>query len=617
MPTLVTANDGDCLCSIAMQNGFLNCQALRDEPANAALLSRSLKQGDIVTVPDIRPQNFNKPVDAEHPFVKKNSPPVSIRFVHGSKDKHYLEDTETMVLNVSNFRTDKGGNNAQAPFPDQFEFHEEGDVDPDTFKVEVVDPAAGGGPITVQIDPRMPVYSLVNDKLVVTDHTIFQDATAQFPSLPADCALVKSGVSFRSKYLRLVTNAGDIKPVPAQTLFVGGIADGKGTGAAADPDNVEILDFEIRAVYVIVRCPGSPKCSVSVTRPVGDESEQLRFRIAFHIFKRRGTGAPMDGLTAQKVRHAALRELRKFHAQSSMAPKLVSADGSPGGPAVIFMNEPDDNMIVIGDTSGRGASGRNRNGQTSTLNIFDGTLATIATVTLSKMTPLEVGNAINDALDSSVFNAEVFENEFPDGAAPNGSCDVLVTRLDGAALTLGVLTDDTVLRNNVTVARVDIETIDRNSNPQIRRIIRSSPGPEGVINVYPVGRVKDGSLAFSLPVNADFPASMHGRPPIVNSVLCGTPFLDETNISPAPDVLSHEVGHILGDVGHVVASDPHSRSELMSGTGGESVSVKGGKRISDTPILVRYELLNPAGSSAFINAVKRFRTRSPNLVEPW
>jgi hypothetical protein len=47
------------------------------------------------------------------------------------------------------------------------------------------------------------------------------------------------------------------------------------------------------------------------------------------------------------------------------------------------------------------------------------------------------------------------------------------------------------------------------------------------------------------------------------------------------------------------------------------VSVKGGKRISDTPILVRYELLNPAGSSAFINAVKRFRTRSTNLVEPW
>jgi hypothetical protein len=600
-----------------MQNGFLNCQPLRDEPANAALLNRPLKQGDIVTVPDIRPQIVNRPVDAAHPFVKKNSPPVSIRFVHGSPDKHYLEDTETMVLNVSNFRTDKGGVNAQAPFPDQFEFHQEGHVDPDTFKVEVVDPGVGGGPITVALDPRMPVYSLVNGKLVVTDHTIFRDSTEQFPSLAVECALVRSGVAFRSKYLRLVTNSGDLKSKIAQTLSIGTIADGKGTGAAGDPDNVEILDFDIRAAYVIVRCPGSPKCSVEVTRPVGDESEQLRFRIAFHIFKRRGTGAPMDGLTAQKVRHAALRELRKFHAQSSMAPKLVSADGSVGGPAVVFMDEPDDNMIVIGESSGRGASGRNRSGQTSTLTIFDGLLGTIATVTLSRMTPLAVGNAINDALDSSIFTAQVFENEAPNTAAPNGSCDVLITRQDGAAITLGVLTDDTVLRNNITVARVSVDIVDRNSDAQVRRVIRSSPGPEGVINVYPVGTVLDGSLAFSLPFLADFPAKMHGRPPIVNSVLCGTPFLDETNISPSPDVLSHECGHILGDVGHVPRSDPHFRTELMSGSGNPSVSVSGAKRISDTPILVHYELLDPAGSVALINAVKRFRTRSPNLVEPW
>src|ERR1039457_3825674 len=463
----------------------------------------------------------------------------------------------------------------------------------------------------------MPVYSLVNGKLAVTDHTIFRDSTAQFPSLAVECALVRSGVAFRSKYLRLVTNSADHRSKIAQTLFIGTIADGKGTGAAGDPDNVEILDFDSRAAYVILRCPGSPTCSVEATRPVGEESEQLRFRIAFHIFKRRGTGAPMDGLTAQKVRHAALRELQKFHAQSSMAPKLVSADGSAGGAAVVFMDEPDDNMIVIGESSGRGASGRSRSGQPPTLTIFDGLLATIATVTLSRMTPLAAGNAINDALDSSVFTAQVFENEAPNSATPNGSCDVLITRQDGTVITLGVLTDDTLLRNNITVARVTVDTVDEDSGAQVRRVIRSSPCPEGVINVYPVGAVRDGALAFALPLNGDFPARMRRRPPIVNSVLCGTRFLDETNKSATPDVLSHECGHILGDVGHVTRSDPHFHTELMSGSGDESVTVSGAKRISDTPILVHYELLDPARSVALINAVKRFRTRSPNLVEPW
>ena len=117
MPTQVTASTGDCLCVIAMQSGFLNCQPLRDDPGNAAFLNRPLQDGDVVTVPDIRPRNDSKSTDATHTFQQLNSPPVSIRFVHGSPDKHYLEDTTTTVLNVSNFRTDKGGADAKSPFP--------------------------------------------------------------------------------------------------------------------------------------------------------------------------------------------------------------------------------------------------------------------------------------------------------------------------------------------------------------------------------------------------------------------------------------------------------------------------------------------------------------------
>src|SRR5260370_42261814 len=96
-----------------------------------------------------------------------------------------------------------------------------------------------------------------------------------------------------------------------------------------------------------------------------------------------------------------------------MRGKVVSDDGSDGGPAVIFMDEPDDNMIVIGEGTGRGASGRNSSGQTSTLTILDQLFATVATVALSRnMKPIDVGNAISAALDSSTFTAGGLENFF-------------------------------------------------------------------------------------------------------------------------------------------------------------------------------------------------------------
>ena len=51
MPTKVIASNGDTLCTLAMTAGFLNCQPLRDEAANSALLNRQLKDGDVVTIP--------------------------------------------------------------------------------------------------------------------------------------------------------------------------------------------------------------------------------------------------------------------------------------------------------------------------------------------------------------------------------------------------------------------------------------------------------------------------------------------------------------------------------------------------------------------------------------
>src|SRR5258708_3057649 len=142
MPITVTAIDGDCLCGIAMDHGLIDCAKLRELSQNADYLARPLKAGDIVTVPDKVVATADKPVDQLHVFKVRNSPPVHIRFVHGSPDLPYKDDPTTTVLHVSNFVTNLSGADGLKPFPKTYGFSADGHQDPDAFKLEVIDPAA-------------------------------------------------------------------------------------------------------------------------------------------------------------------------------------------------------------------------------------------------------------------------------------------------------------------------------------------------------------------------------------------------------------------------------------------------------------------------------------------
>src|SRR6266568_417299 len=117
MPTTVTAADGDSLCGLAIDAGFENCKPVRDANGGKDFVDkRPLQAGDKVVIPDIKPGEQVKPVDTTNVFVKKTSPPVSIRFVHGSPKTPYLQDGTLKVLNVSNHITTRGGNNDDSPF---------------------------------------------------------------------------------------------------------------------------------------------------------------------------------------------------------------------------------------------------------------------------------------------------------------------------------------------------------------------------------------------------------------------------------------------------------------------------------------------------------------------
>jgi hypothetical protein len=539
MPTQVTANDGDCLCIIAIENGFLNCQPLRDEPANAALLNRPLQRGDVVTVPDIKLASVDKPTDARHSFVKKSSPPVSIRFVHGSPDRHYLDDLTSAVLNISNFVTTQAGNNGQQPFPSQPEFQQAGHDDPDTFKVEVVDPAAGGS-VKVVLEAMRPVYLLdpSSGKLNVSKLDPFEGAAHTDRSLEVNCPKVRSGVAYRSPYLRLVVDEksadphkGDKQAVLKQTLLVSDLADGLGTGQPDDNDTLEILDQQVRATYTIARCPApaTNQCSVHVQVPIG-EDERRRLRLAFHIFRTSVGGTPVGAAVGesasqaedrlrQSARFRTFKWLRRVYAQVNIAPKLVD-------PLVEFLDPPPANMIVIsGDGSGAMPTGQSRsatprfpNGASSlsfTLSSPDGSFADVnvllnlndvmrpAPPAQGAQTPVDIANAISAILDPA-FLPSIEENPPATGAA-HGSCDVTFLRLDEARVLIrGEVVDDQNNAFTVTVPRVVGAADPRTpslgltlnvhapqaagffANPEIRRLIRAAPGRDDQMDVYVV-----------------------------------------------------------------------------------------------------------------------------------
>src|SRR5579862_480815 len=330
MSSIVTAQNGDTLCGIAIAAGFLNCDPLRADPGNSDFLSRPLQAGDQVTVPDINPEDVSKPSDNLHNFVNKNAPPVSIRFVHGSKDKAFADDDTLTILNISNFVTTRGGTDGNQTFPSGFGFNANGDADPDAFKVEVVDPQAGGS-AHVLLEALQPTYQKDPNlgALTVASWAPFTGAEHDRRKLEFDCKPANS-TRLRSFYLRLVVDddAGksDKQALSAQTLLATDMADGQGTGQPDDNDTLEILDQQVRASYVIPRCKaGAPnQCTVTAQLPIGDNRQ--RIPIVIHIFREKvGDGSTgLNGVTEPMVRKRAMRWFRRVYAQAGLAPVFTS-----------------------------------------------------------------------------------------------------------------------------------------------------------------------------------------------------------------------------------------------------------------------------------------------------
>ncbi len=595
MPSLVTAIDGDCLCTIAIDSGFLNCQPLRDEGANSALLNRDLVAGDIVTVPDLDPGGDAGSTDQRHVFVRRTAPPVSIRMVHGSPNIPYLQDETVPILHVSNHQTTRGGLEDEAVLPAGFGFNQLGHDDPDTFKIEVVDPQAGS-PVNVKLEALQ--------RVILPDgtfgHDLFPAAERGRRSLdPLECQIVSSGVAFRSRYMRLVTDETDQAALPKQTLLTTDMTD-------QGDSRLEILQQAVRGTYVLQNCPVA-LCKVSTTTVISDSADarkpRLALRMAMHVVNISPGGAP--AVTIAQADRRINRWVRRVYAQAGVAPLLVQ-------PTRIV--DPQNNLVAIGEPHGVTAKGGGQMGFRIT-SPGNPTQVIGPIPTVAKAKPADMAAALA-ALVAAPYVADVTINPagFNDLVA-NRSADILITVPGGLVTIDQELSSDA--RQVLAIGRPNIASLTGFSNDfligssQQRALLKTYDTGDDRIDIFVVQTIFSGDPAK--PVGDRGQAMMDGasidakRPaiaPVRFSVFVTAIVMDGTDANFAS--LPHEMMHVSEDLVHAVGG--RFKNQLMRAGTSEVIEEPASKRIKERP----KQFDSPAGN---FRQIDRIHDKAKGLLE--
>ena len=593
MPSLVTAQDGDCLCVIAISSGFLNCQPLRGDPANSGLLNRDLVAGDIVTVPDIDPGGASGATDLRHVFVRRNAPPVSIRMTHGSPNLPYLKDLDVPVLHISNHQTTRGGLEDAGVFPNSFGFNPLGHDDPDTFKVEVVDPQAAS-PVIVKLEALRRVL-LPNGTF---GHDVFPAAEQARRSLdPLECKIVTSGVAFRCRYLRLVTDDTDKAALPTQTLLATDMTD------EGDP-LVEILEQAVRATYSLQKCPVN-LCKVSKTVRIGDTAgprkARTALRMAVHILTTAPGAAPV--VTIAQADRRINRWVRRVYAQAGIAPRRVQ-------PTRIV--DPQNNLVAIGEPHGVTANGGGQMGFriTSPGNPTQ-VIGPIATVKNARPT---VTAATLAALVLPPYIATVTVNPagFND-LVGNRSADIVVTVPGGLVTIDQEIQPIGDTRQVLSVGRPNIASLAGFGSDfligssQQRALLKTYDTGEDRVDIFVVQTIASGDRGQAMMHGGSIDPQRPAIEPVRFSVFVNARSMDSTDDDFVN--LVHEMGHVLEDLIH--ATGARFNQQLMMGKGTTFlVSEPASKRIKERP----QQFDSPAGLHRQID---RVHDKAKGLIEPF
>lgn len=631
MPNIVDARSGDCLCGIAVDHGFLNCEPLRALAENAALLARPLREGDRVIVPDLAVEEFARPVDSLHSFTLLSSPPFNIRFVHGSADLPYRDDMEMPVLHVSNFVTNLGGADGMKAFPTGYGFHDHGHQDPDSFKVEVWDPGAGGS-VNVKLEALKPVYTADGaGKLTVSGWVEFGDAQRRIDALACNQVGPSAANTYRSKYMRLVVDEEDRDNagISDQVLFVSDMADGLGSGGAGDNDSVEILDQMVRATYEIQRCTGSPKCKVTKTVEIGGE-ERRRVRLHFYALRAAVGGNTMptgvsDVDIQRHLRRRTFKWYRRVYAQADAAPRLVTMN---------VVDPPPENMMCLSHSHGRAVA-------TAVIVQlrFRVTTATqdlpVQIVFAGGETPVVAGGVIAAGLPAG-FSAEVHACPRATNAA-NPAADVIITADNGERVTLLDIQLTAGARLTIDVPRVNLMSViaddaAMDASPafltvDFKRLLRMTPVSPDAMHCVVVGRFNTPGLRGIAFTDCHL-ANAAFRPdiPFHSSTIMAYQASDGAggfmgvldNEDTLPFTSPHESTHTLCDLVHTKPGTKHHRTQLLGAGTSRANSVTATKRLCDGPYMVTMnQNLTTTAVDVFVKLVEKLRTHGAAKLEAW
>lgn len=591
MPTIVEAKAGDTLCGLAIAAGFLDCDPLRNDPANAGkeFLNRDLIPGDFITIPDLKLSLLAKASETLNKFKKKNAPPVLVRFTHGSKDKHYREDKTETRLNVSNWPTNKAGKTANKPFPTGTVFQQDAHDDPDTFKVEVVDPK-GGNKVKVELRVLKPVFKA--DKSI-EKHEPFTGADEAKRKLTVTCETVPGKVCFRSPYLRLVVDAQDQAAASKQALLVTDLADGN----EGDNDRTEILDFKIQVSYTREKCPAANKCTVRETLGIGEDRKFAK--VAVHVLKdASGTAvAPI-----KDVRRRTLNYVRQLYAQADMSLKFVTAIREVPLPA---------NLFAVANADGKRSTG---NAAIRVRVRIDSAVdQTVNITTRVNVLPIDTANDLADALKAALppGTRVIASVNPPLTGQAIGSADVLVGDPLTQKVRLNVVTTDDA-KHPVSVGALTSATVPEfgGSDSHVgtieeRVLVKNYDTGSDRIDLFIVDKLGSGSLGEAFTPNAKDPTA--DTKPI--DLMKNSALIFGDNIRKNDHfhtTIPHEMGHILMDIGHADVA-----TEMMgqgSPVGANERVVNGPKRISD-PREITYN-----GKDRSV-PVQQLRENNPGVLE--
>lgn len=563
MAYVVNAQAGDTLCSIARANGYSNCGTVRSHAANAGLLARPLVVGDQVTIPGFRDTWFyGKVATGRRWTVVWYNPPVApvaatIQLVRKTAAAPAIA-AALVDIGISRFVPNAITPAGVNDWCDHtvLDFDGPSNGDPSTFSIEVNDPAATAGTVSVYLEALQPLYPapLAHQRFAPgarrDERTLW--VTAQhLGALPAG--------RFWSCELRLVTWPFDKALRAQQTLLVSDLHDSQGM-------DIEILDQNIRAVYEDASCPNAPGS---------------RCIKAWHeIPLRRGRSVTLDGFIMRLaadgtnqdngvVSHDAYRQRVRVNCRRVFAQEELSFTFGD-----LRTIDPPSDMLVVAeadDDRANGANARGNNGQGQQGQIgFTLTYTPFAGVAQAHVigpldipagnTPVQTAALLLQALTvppRANITALAMPNP-PDAGTVQGSVDIMITAANGTARITGLTADeqqdaDQKVQNvhfdtNWLVSDQDALSLRKAGSPTRRQLFKSQPTNPQHISIFVVRQGHGGLTAMAL-----HPLAVRGLgtdPAVCNCLTMNYGFMDD-DLAFGLLTLPHELGHALSDADHL------------------------------------------------------------------